>query len=168
MSECCICIEPLLDRSSQKIRECTKLSCDHSFHTECIRGLTKLACPLCRKTITLEETSEEVVKSILANEMLLQKEREEEELQELRNYASDMQVINTDQLEYVFSVRYLQEIGVPERYLPADVLIKRTEVPLRNGSLFMLVVGTVMGEIERELLSDLSNSNEESSSEESD
>lgn len=160
MTDCCICIEPLLLAN----RECVKLSCGHSFHIDCISGLTKLACPLCRKTITLEETSEEVIKSILANEMILQKEREEEDLRELRNYISEMEEsVNFDQLECEFAIRYLQEIGVPERYIPVNILIRRAEVAFRNGSLFMLIIGTVMGEIEKEFSSDLESSSEETS-----
>lgn len=56
--ECCICLETLIED------HVTKLPCDHTLHTKCIRDYAKsldnqdeMPCPLCRKEviIVLEE-----------------------------------------------------------------------------------------------------------------
>lgn len=51
-SECSICYEKYYENSN-----ISTLSCDHCFHTDCIKnwGKRKNNCPICRETIPLEE-----------------------------------------------------------------------------------------------------------------
>ncbi len=148
LEECRICLE-LADTTNE-----TNLSCGHSFHTSCIRGLTKLACPLCRSTITLGDVSETIIKEILTNEVALKDERHAEDVREVRRMVCEEMLQDEDslnQLECEFAIRYLRELGVPERYLPIGIDVKRGIKRMGEGSLFILVIGTVLMDIENQL-----------------
>ena len=49
MIECGICLDSITE-GSYKI-----LSCNHRFHTECLKKLVKMNCPYCRKKINIKE-----------------------------------------------------------------------------------------------------------------
>lgn len=46
MTECSICLDPILPKTKNII-----LDCNHIFHYDCIVNVTSNSCPLCRKEI---------------------------------------------------------------------------------------------------------------------
>ena len=81
---CCpICLEPTIENP---------IECGHSMHLKCMKGLTKLECPLCRSP--LKHIPKSLRISIEKNVVELKKEREEEERNALirleRNESTDL------------------------------------------------------------------------------
>lgn len=57
---CCICTEP--------IRERDMLKCGHSICIECLKGVRKNECPVCRKEIKGRLVTDEILMMILSKE----------------------------------------------------------------------------------------------------
>ena len=47
--DCSICLE---DMTNEQVKETYVLPCGHGFHCECLEGLYKRTCPMCRALIT--------------------------------------------------------------------------------------------------------------------
>jgi len=60
MNICSICLEDI------EIDSCI-LTCKHKFHTECIKQLIKLDCPLCRQKIDVNKVFNRNYKICLGN-----------------------------------------------------------------------------------------------------
>lgn len=52
--DCCICLENMAE---DKGKATYVLTCGHGFHCECLEGLYKKSCPMCRALITKLPTS---------------------------------------------------------------------------------------------------------------
>lgn len=77
--ECPICLE------SCDLSPWFEMSCNHGCHYECMFGLCKTECPVCRKEI--KNLSEELINTIKIN-----KEQREDEI-EIENYNESMRTI---------------------------------------------------------------------------
>jgi Ring finger domain len=66
---CAICIDEIRDKSF-------KLGCGHTFHRECLKGLVKKECPLCRRLI--KKLPDDISESIEENMESYRIERQEE------------------------------------------------------------------------------------------
>lgn len=125
---------------------------------------------MCRSSITLQDVGEDVIKSIIVNGIQAKKSQEDEDLRDLIETIRDENVTDRytredaqNRLECDFAFRYLREMGVPERYIPVDIIVKRpnTSPSPKDGSLFLLVVGTVMNELLNDLGDESSDVSEE-------
>lgn len=60
LQECAICLDTILLTD-----KCTQLSCQHQFHTDCVRQWLreKTTCPLCRQTVAVPTLFDDIIKT---------------------------------------------------------------------------------------------------------
>jgi hypothetical protein len=91
---CAICIDEICNKSY-------KLECGHIFHKECLKGLIKKECPLCRRL--LKKLPDDISESIEKNIESYRVERQEEIANEdLLTIIADDNLMRTMILIYSF------------------------------------------------------------------
>ena len=106
---CPICLS-VIDSS---FGESLQLSCSHYIHIECSKGLGDTLCPICRCDVVWPDDINEL---IIQNKIRYNKEKEEEELQELIsrfNISSDLEFIS---LIHTVKEKYGDFAGVVLQY----------------------------------------------------
>lgn len=93
------------------------LTCNHIIHTECMKGMIKLECPLCRHVI--DNVSIEMVSLINNNSRQFENELEQNDRQNIINslsYLNDryQKII----IEICIALRFLRLHGIPDEFIP--------------------------------------------------
>ena len=133
------------------------LSCHHRCHLECLKGMIKVECPLCRSPII--NLPPGVADGILAKGREFVRETEEERsrefMRELREEMSmtDEQTRIPPQLEILMALRYLCELGIPPSRIPSRVNLEiDPESPLpTSGSIFQTTINRIIDIIQRQV-----------------
>lgn len=109
-TECPICLEC-------EDNEWFTLSCNHRAHTECLKGMVKLECPLCRSNITnLPNQIEQTIKKQSEEYKI---EQEEEERNEIIQMMSEFE--SSPQIPILLALSYLNQLGVPSNIIPQNI-----------------------------------------------
>lgn len=148
--ECAICL-------LEEEEDMYLLSCHHRFHIECLKGMNKLECPLCRSEIINLPTN--VAAKIRENGRQYAQEQSEERDQLARMIQRE---INGEalsrippQMEALLGLRYLYQLGIPAHRIPTTTDIELDpESPLpAPGSIFQVMVSRIISEIQQQAAS---------------
>ena len=132
------------------------LACRHRAHEECLQGIIKLECPLCRAVIKKDDVSEGLFRKITLNAKQRAEQLEMENLEAARRYASqhsETRVQMLLQMEILLALKYLYAIGIPESRMPReiDLQIDPTSPAPTEGSMFNRIVSRVLEMIQNEI-----------------
>lgn len=151
-NECAICLANI----DLEAKDVLKLeSCSHSFHAECLSGLTKMECPLCRKIIS--GLPKELENKILSNQTDYARERVEAEREEImRMIIDELGHVPTrvpPQIEVFAAIRYVMLLGIPSYRIPRNVRLELDpDSPLPvEGSIFDNTVRHLIEEIQKNI-----------------
>jgi hypothetical protein len=154
-SVCAICLEEGETAESGKLYP---LSCSHRFHVNCLSGMTKAECPMCRKpAINLPKS---VKGKIDENERKYKQETNEQEEREFREMieseAMSYQAVRLPpQIEIILAMKYIVELGIPVSMIPIDTILELDpQSPLPDpGSIFQNTVKLLIEVIQKRTLS---------------
>lgn len=139
---CAICIEEGETEESGKLYP---LVCTHRFHTNCLMGLTKAECPMCRQAaINLPASIKSQIDENAKKYRQETEEQEERELAEmLENEGMMFQPVRLPpQMEVILALKYLVQLGIPVSMIPMDTVLELDpQSPLPDpGSIFQNTV----------------------------
>jgi hypothetical protein len=142
--ECAICFEKDVGENMHK------LTCEHYFHMDCLRGLTSMVCPMCRAPLL--NIPDDVKENIEKNSAKWEKEKVTDEIAEIRRMIHD-QMRPLPQVEVTLAFTYLKKNGIPDKYIPITARLQlNPESPLPPiGAIFNQTVMTVINNIQAEI-----------------
>lgn len=146
MDTCSICLDPISN-------DCIIMKCKHVLHEECMKGMTSLTCPLCRFPIEENDIPNDLYDMLINNSNSFRDELEKEDRNALIQHLRETDNQNRTRLEdarYSFetylALKYLKDMGIPERFIPVDINIKKKmrSPNLPQGALFSLIISFVI------------------------
>ncbi|HMP28323.1 MAG TPA: RING-H2 finger protein [Saprospiraceae bacterium] len=116
--DCPICLE-----NDSDAQEWLLLSCTHRAHKECLKGMNKLECPICRgKIINLPA---DVKVAIENNREDYEVEIQAEEEQQFREMMqNEIQQDPPPQLAIMLALRYVHQLGIPVHIIPQSISLE--------------------------------------------
>lgn len=132
-----------------------KLNCKHCAHLECLKGMNKLVCPICRANIT--NLPPEIKQNIEKNNDDYQREQNEYHDQMIRRMVEEEQgdiptVRMSIETEIQLAFQYLASLGVPRTRIPRVNMEVYSDGPLPpQGAVFQTVVDGSINHIQQEL-----------------
>lgn len=134
------------------------LECQHRVHLQCIKGMNKLECPICRAPIEDGVLPGDVEVEIEKNADAYRQERDEEErraiMQMIARERATSMARPPPQLEVITALRYIYDLGVPTSQIPTEIEIHiDPESPLPPpGVMFETTVRELVQSIRRNLV----------------
>jgi hypothetical protein len=115
--DCPICLE------NDITQEWLLLSCTHRAHKQCLKGMNKLECPMCRgKIINLPP---DVRLAIESNRDEYAVERQAEEEQQFREMMqNEVHQDPPPQLAIMLALRYVHQLGIPAHIIPQSISLE--------------------------------------------
>jgi hypothetical protein len=145
--ECPVCLEDTEDGMFL-------LECNHRCHLDCIKGMNKMECPICRAE--MKNLPKKVGETISSNGRIYAQEQEDAQrrdiMQMIQNETSQEVFARLPpQMEFMLAMRYLQQLGIPPSRIPSRGLLEiDPESPLPPpGTIFRTAVSRMVDEIQR-------------------
>lgn len=115
-TDCPICLE-------EDDKKWILLSCTHRAHKECLKGMNKLECPICRsKIINLPQDIKSIIES---NRVEYAEERQVEEEAEIRDmYQNQVLQEPPPQIAIMLALRYVHQLGIPTHIIPNEISLE--------------------------------------------
>ena len=96
------------------------LSCLHAFHNECLAGITKKECPMCRTEIT--NLPSDLDRKIDGNVTAYREERDAEEQRQILEQLMGA-IRPMPNIEVLLALKYLESLAIPQQFIPQHVRI---------------------------------------------
>ena len=143
---CPICLEQETPEEKLHI-----FSCSHKAHLNCLEGMTKLECPICRAPI--DNLPTKITKKITENgekyEDEIEQENERAFLEMIREEGSFASMRIPPHMELVLALKYVFQLGIPISLIPIETVIELDpDSPLPSpGSIFQNAVKRILESI---------------------
>lgn len=141
-----------------------KLDCNHCAHLECLKGMNKLVCPMCRADI--KNLPLEINQNIENNHDNYQRERDAEYDRMIGRMAEEEGANRVARItlegEIRLALQYLVSLGIPPERLPSINMEIYNSGPLPpQGAVYHTIVTNTINQIQQELDQDLVEEEEE-------
>jgi hypothetical protein len=130
------------------------LSCAHFVHEDCLKGMNKEECPLCRAPVL--NLTKKLKESIRKNNQQYQEEQYQEERQEILNEIERQTAMVPPQLAFILAFKYLCELGISPYLLPRNINLRLDpgSPPPCSEFIFQETVAYVFSQIRARLAED--------------